>query len=77
MSIRVDTYHSSTAPAHRAWMAFIAAGREHCPIFFKGPSEQSVIDMANEFWAGEQKKQQARLDAAEARRVAQRARTAA
>lgn len=76
MTIRIDTYHSTTAPAHRAWMAFIAVGREHCPMFFKGPTEQSVIDMANEFWAGEQKKQQARLDAAEARKLARKSRVA-
>lgn len=76
MSLPIDIYTSETAPAHRRFMACLVI-RDSVTMVWRGPTEDSVRQSAQDFWNGELAKEQAKADAAAKRAEARKARAVA
>lgn len=63
MTLPIDVYTSETAPAHRRYMACFVI-RDSVTMVWRGPTEDSVRQAAQDFWNGELAKEQSRVDAA-------------
>ena len=76
MTLPIDIYQSQTAPAHRRYLACIVI-RDQNLMTWRGPTEDSVRQMAQDFWNGELAKEQAKADAAAKRAERRKGRVAA
>lgn len=76
MTLPIDIYTSETAPAHRRFMASFVI-RDSVTMVWRGPTEQSVRDAAQDFWNGELAKEQAKADATAKRAERRKGRVAA